>query len=168
MTTIAEALPMLGLRINAGPLEMRGITDGLLGPLADIVVAGIHDPDAMPFYVPWSIAPADGETGAWLGRAHQGRGIGAAMRQVLCAFAFDHLDATEVTSGAFTDNPAALGVSRKVGYHDNGRDRVERREGELAVVQKLALTPEELVRFGHPPGIDGLGNFRRSIGLVEA
>ena len=27
------------------------------------------------------------ETGSWLGRAHQGRGIGTAMRQAMCAFA---------------------------------------------------------------------------------
>lgn len=29
------------------------------------------------------------------------------MRQTLCAFVFDHLDAEEVTSGAFEDNPEA-------------------------------------------------------------
>jgi RimJ/RimL family protein N-acetyltransferase len=215
MTTIATAFPLLGLRIAAGPLELRGITDDLLGPLADIAVAGIHDSDSMPFYVPWSTAPADvlprqfaqyhwgqraafsparwsldlavlwegelvgvqgistkdflvtrtGETGSWLGRSHQGQGIGTAMRQVFCAFVFDHLDATQITSGAFTDNPASLGVSRKVGYRENGVHRVERRPGELAVVQDLLLGPGNLVHSEHPLEVDGVEAFRRLIGL---
>lgn len=37
------------------------------------------------------------------------------MRQALCAFLFDCLDAQEITAGAFVDNPASLAVSRKVG-----------------------------------------------------
>ncbi|MGH3349952.1 MAG: GNAT family N-acetyltransferase [Nocardioides sp.] len=215
MTTVTSALPLLGLRFTAGPLELRGISDDLLGPLADIAVAGIHASDSMPFYVPWSTAPGEvlprnfaqyhwsqraalspatwsldlavlwegelvgvqgmstknylvtrtGETGSWLGRGRQGKGIGTAMRQVLCAFAFDHLDATQITSGAFTDNPASLGVSRKVGYRENGVRRVERRPGELAVVQDLLLTPEDLVRFEHPLEADGVEAFRGLIGL---
>jgi hypothetical protein len=49
MTTAATALPLLGLRITAGPVELRGMTDDLLGPLADLAINGIHDPDLMPF-----------------------------------------------------------------------------------------------------------------------
>src|ERR1700735_114747 len=59
MTTAATALPLLGLRITAGRVELRGMTDDLLGPLTDLALRGIHDPDFMPFSVPWSIAPAD-------------------------------------------------------------------------------------------------------------
>src|SRR5579859_6522351 len=57
MTTAATALPLLGLRISAGPVELRGITDDLLKPLADLAIAGIHDPDFMPFSTPWSLTP---------------------------------------------------------------------------------------------------------------
>ena len=57
MTTAATALPLLGLRITAGPVELRGITDDLLSPLADLAT-DIHDPDFMPFDYPWSLAPA--------------------------------------------------------------------------------------------------------------
>lgn len=39
-TTVETALPLLGLRITAGPIELRGITDDLLGPLADLAVTG--------------------------------------------------------------------------------------------------------------------------------
>jgi hypothetical protein len=49
MTTAATALPLLGLRIEAGPVELRGITDDLLGPLTDLAIGGIHEPGTMPF-----------------------------------------------------------------------------------------------------------------------
>ncbi|HEV3380278.1 MAG TPA: GNAT family N-acetyltransferase [Trebonia sp.] len=214
MTTIATALPLLGLGIEAGPLELRGMTDDLLGPLADLAIAGVHAPDAMPFSVPWSITPAEemaknvaqyhwrmrasfspekwtanlavfwdgqlvgtqgvstndylvtrtGETGSWLGRSFQGKGIGTAMRQVMCAFLFDHLDADHITSAAFSDNPASLAVSRKVGYMKNGWRRIERL-GKPATMHDLLLLPEKFVRFEHELSVEGLPEFRRSIGL---
>jgi RimJ/RimL family protein N-acetyltransferase len=214
MTAIETALPLLGLRITAGPVELRGITDDLLGPLADLACAGIHDSGTMPFEMPWSLTPPaqmpgnmaryhwgkraefsparwtadlavfwDGElagsqgistsgylitrtggTGSWLGRGFQGRGIGTAMRRVICAFAFDHLDAEYVTSGAFTDNPASLAVSKKTGYVENGWRRVERL-GKPATVRDLLLEPASLVRYEHELVVDGLAAFRRSIGL---
>src|ERR1700733_9833815 len=57
MTTAATALPLLGLRITAGPVELRGVTDDLLGPLAELAT-DIHDPDFMPFSFPWSLTSA--------------------------------------------------------------------------------------------------------------
>jgi RimJ/RimL family protein N-acetyltransferase len=214
MTTAATALPLLGLRITAGPVELRGITDDLLGPLAELAVTGIHDPDFMPFTVPWTLTPAEdmprsmaqyhwgqraafsvdkwgadlavfwegelvgaqgfgtrdylitrtGETGSWLSRQFQGRGIGTAMRQVICAFVIDHLGAEYVTSGAFADNPASLAVSRKVGYTDNGWDRGARL-GKPAIMRRIVLEPASLVRFEHKLTVDGLPAFRRSVGL---
>lgn len=218
MTTLAELFPVLGLRITAGPLELRGITDDDLPPLCALAEAGIHPADSMPFAVPWTDAPLgelarntaqyhwrtraeftaagwklqlgvwengelvgsqgfetenylvtrSGETGSWLGRRYQGRGIGTAMRQVICAFAFDHLDCAEVTSGAFLDNPASLAVSRAIGYRENGVNRMHRRQGELAVNQNLILGPGDLVRGPHPLVVEGLKPFRRSIGLDPA
>ena len=87
------------------------------------------------------------------------------MRRVMCAFVFDHLDAVQITSGAFTDNPASLAVSRKVGYRENGVVRRERRPGEVATTVELLLAPEDLVRGEHPLEVHGLEAFRRSIGL---
>jgi RimJ/RimL family protein N-acetyltransferase len=87
------------------------------------------------------------------------------MRQMICAFLFDHLDFEEITSGAFTDNPESLAVSRKVGYRDNGVRRLKRREGELATNLGLVLTKEDLVRGEHPLEVEGVAPFRRSIGL---
>ena len=105
------------------------------------------------------------ETGSWLARHFQGRGIGTTMRQMVCALMFDHLDADEVTSGAFTDNPASLGVSRKVGYVDNGTQRRQRRPGELALNRRLVLTPERFVRAADPVEAEGVAELRRAIGL---
>lgn len=213
--SLADLHPALGLRISAGRLELRGITDPDLELLCALAEGGIHPPGQMPFYVPWTDVPtgeltrntaayhwrarADftvdswdlglgvwydgelvgcqglrtrsfpvtrtGETGSWLGIGHQGRGIGTRMRRAICAFAFDHLHAAEVTSGAFLDNPASLAVSRKVGYRENGRERLERRPGEMAVNQGLVLTPESFVRGEEPIEVEGLAAFRRFIGL---
>ncbi len=213
MTTAATALPLLGLRITAGPVELRGITDDLLGPLADLAT-DIHDPDFMPFSFPWSLTPATdmprsvaqyhwgkrasfspalwnadfavfydgelvgsqgfstkdylvvrgGETGSWLGRRFQGRGIGTAMRQVICAFIFDHLDAKYITSSAFEDNASSLAVSRKTGYTENGVDRVSRL-GNPAVMRRIVLEPASLVRYKHDLTAEGVPEFRKSIGL---
>jgi RimJ/RimL family protein N-acetyltransferase len=214
MTTAARALPLLGLRITAGPVELRGVTDDLIGPLTGLAIDGIHDPDYMPFYTPWSLTPPEGmarsmaqfhwgsrsrfsverwsadlavfydgeivgsqgistadylvtrtgETGSWLARKFQGRGIGTAMRQVMCAFVFDHLDAETVTSAAYEDNAASLGVSRKVGYTENGRDR-HNRMGKPVTLVRLLLEPRNFVRYPHPLTVAGLPEFRRSIGL---
>jgi RimJ/RimL family protein N-acetyltransferase len=108
-----------------------------------------------------------GETGSWLGLQHQGRGIGTLMRQTVCALVFDHLDAAEITSAAFTDNPASAAVSRKVGYSQNGETRWKRRDGELAISQDLVLRPADLVRSAYPLEVKGVADFRRDIGLDE-
>jgi RimJ/RimL family protein N-acetyltransferase len=106
-----------------------------------------------------------GETGSWLGRQYQGKGIGTAMRQAMCAFLFDHLDAQEVTSAAFTDNPASQAVSRKVGYQPNGRTRERRREDELVICLRTRLAPEDLVRPEHDLRVVGVQPVRELIGL---
>lgn len=213
--TVIDLLPSLGLRITAGPLELRGLSDDDLAVLCELAESGIHDPNRMPFSYPWTDAPAEdlarntaqyhwriratfcpqawevvlgvwfegelvgaqgfstqdylvtrtGETGSWLGRAQQGRGTGTAMRQAMCAFVFDYLGGEEITSGAFTDNPASLAVSRKVGYRPNGLRRMRRRDGEVAMNQQLVVTPSELIRGEHDLVVHGAASFRRSIGL---
>ena len=214
MSTLADVLPALGLRVRAGDLELRGVTDDLVVELADLAARGVHDPARMPFSFAWTdTAPDDflrsfaqyhwrtradfspagwdlnlavlhrgevvgvqgvgtkdflvtrtGETGSWLGLGHQGRGLGTAMRQVMCAFLFDHVGFTEITSGAFTDNPASLAVSAKVGYVANGTTRYTRR-GEQAAMTQLLLTPEAFRRGPQALEVEGVEAFRRSIGL---
>jgi RimJ/RimL family protein N-acetyltransferase len=210
----AAVWPPFALRLTAGDLELRQVTDDDIPQLVDLARQGIHDPGRMPFLHPWTEAPPErlgpntaayywqmraafspqtwtldlavrvagelvgvqgvstrnylvtrtGETGSWLVGSRQGAGIGTRMRQAICALLFDHLDAEEITSGAFTDNPASLGVSRKVGYVDNGLTRLQRRPGELAYNRKLVLTPDRFVR-GEPVDVEGIAALRGFIGL---
>ncbi len=63
-------------------------------------------------------------TGSWLGQAWQGQGHGKAMRTAVLALAFDHLGAQVAESKAFLDNPRSSGVSRALGYVENGIGRI--------------------------------------------
>ena len=80
-------------------------------------------------------------TGSWLGQAYQGQGIGTEMRAALLHLAFDGLAAQYATSNAFLDNPASLGVSRKLGYTDDGIARQLNR-GQPTTLQRLRLDRE--------------------------
>ena len=180
--------PVGGLRVLAGPLELRLPDEADLSALAALAEAGVHDPAVQPFSVPWtdvdpaararsvlqhhwsclgSWSPANWTlnlvvvrngavvgtqglgaadfpvlrevgTGSWLGRRHQGRGIGTAMRAAALALAFDGLGAEFATSTAFSDNAASLAVSRKLGYRDDGTGRQVIR-GRPAELRRLRL-----------------------------
>ena len=60
------------------------------------------------------------------------------MRAAVLHLAFAGLGAEYATSGAFVDNHASLGVSRKLGYAEDGVQRVARR-GRPATEQRLRL-----------------------------
>lgn len=60
------------------------------------------------------------ETGSWLGLPYQGQGFGTEMRAAALHLAFAGLGARYAVSAAMTDNPRSLGVSRRLGYLDDG------------------------------------------------
>ncbi|NLE98357.1 MAG: GNAT family N-acetyltransferase [Propionibacterium sp.] len=126
----------------------------------DGVIVGVQDIMATDFPTLRSA-----ETGSWLAVAHQGRGTGTLMRQVIAAFAFDHLGARELHSGAFHDNARSLAVGRKAGYVENGRCLVRRGNGEVDVEIRTRLLPDQLVRPGHPLEVSGLVGFLEFLGL---
>lgn len=68
------------------------------------------------------------ETGSWLGRAHQGRGIGKEMRIATLQLGFDGFGATRAGSSAWADNGPSLGVTRSLGYQPQGSRRAVRRD----------------------------------------
>jgi RimJ/RimL family protein N-acetyltransferase len=80
-------------------------------------------------------------TGSWLGRAFQGQGIGKEMRAAVLHFLFEGLGADRCLSGAWHDNKPSLGVSRALGYVENGEDIVLRRDAPDRQI-RLLLTRE--------------------------
>jgi RimJ/RimL family protein N-acetyltransferase len=79
------------------------------------------------------------ETGSWLGARHQGQGIGTRMRWMVLHLLFEGLSAERATTAAFVDNPRSTGVTRKLGYRENGRD-VLPREGKPVESIRYVLT----------------------------
>jgi RimJ/RimL family protein N-acetyltransferase len=96
------------------------------------------------------------DTGSWLGREFQGKGYGREMRAAVLAFAFDALGARLATTEAFLDNLASAGVSRSLGYEENGRGSLAP-EGVARETQRFRMTEERWrSRPRSPIVIDGL------------
>ncbi|MDT7652740.1 MAG: hypothetical protein QOI36_4146 [Pseudonocardiales bacterium] len=104
------------------------------------------------------------QTGSWIGLRHQGRGIGTEMRAAVLAFAFDHLGAVTARSSAFSDNPASLRVSERLGYRRDGTTTVARR-GRRCEDVRLLVTPSRFVRPHWPLQVEGLDACRPLLGL---
>jgi RimJ/RimL family protein N-acetyltransferase len=97
--------------------------------ICDGVVVGSQGMDAAQFATLRTV-----NTGSWLGRAHQGKGIGKEMRAAILQLAFEGLGAVEAYSGAFEDNAASRAVSRALGYEENGSVVAIRREGSGRII----------------------------------
>ncbi|HEX3814569.1 MAG TPA: GNAT family N-acetyltransferase [Mycobacteriales bacterium] len=78
-------------------------------------------------------------TGSWLGRRYHGNGYGTEMRAAVLHLGFAGLDAEYATSGAFADNAPSLNVSRKLGYEQDGIQRLVRR-GAAATEIRLRMS----------------------------
>src|SRR3954451_2742195 len=91
--------------------------------LVDGTVVGVQDLSAKRFALTRTF-----ETGSWLGREHQGKGIGKEMRAAVLHLGFAGLGAQLAITGAWHDNAASLGVTRALGYQPNGRQVLVRRE----------------------------------------
>ncbi|GAB3154768.1 GNAT family protein [Micromonospora sonneratiae] len=88
-------------------------------------------------------------TGSWLGLEHHGRGIGREMRSAVLHLAFAGLDAGEARTASFVDNPAPLGVSRRLGYRPDGITR-DVLQGRAVVSQRLRLTRQDWEQTDRP------------------
>jgi len=49
--------PLLGLRLSTPRLELRLPGEGELAELGELAAGGVHEPDRMPFLVPWTDLP---------------------------------------------------------------------------------------------------------------
>jgi RimJ/RimL family protein N-acetyltransferase len=181
--------PLFDLEVRTPRLTLRYLDDTLARDLLGVAGRGIHDPEVMPFSIPWTDLPspqmeheamrfyartrsevrpeswnlqfavvADGHvigacdlmasefatlrqitTGSWLGRESQGQGLGKEMRMACLTLAFDGLDAEFALTGAWHDNHASLGVTRSLGYVEEGRRRAARRN-----------EPDEMIGYRMP------------------
>ena len=168
--------PLFDLEVRTPRLTLRYVDDALAVELATLAARGIHDPDFMPFAMPWTRAESprlerqalqfhwrgraetsptrwtlsfatsvDGEvvgssgivgddfprlrqfeTGSWLGREFQGRGLGTEMRIATLTLGFVGLGAELALTGAWHDNAPSLGVTRRLGYREQGWRRALR------------------------------------------
>ena len=116
-----------------------------LAVFADGLPVGMQDLRASSFGLLREVA-----TSSWLGLGHQGSGIGTAMRHAVLHLAFAGLSASDATTASFVDNPAPLGVSRKLGYTDDGITR-DLLHGAVVVSQRLRLTRERWAALDRPP-----------------
>ena len=108
---------------------------------------------------------------SYLGRETRGRGWGKQMRRAVLTLAFGHLGAEYAITSAWHDNHASLGVSRSLGYVDNGVERHRRDDGEQKTVDDmvhLRMSREQWERSGGSAGItvEGFEPCRPSFGLA--
>ncbi|RMB60005.1 GNAT family N-acetyltransferase [Tessaracoccus antarcticus] len=104
-------------------------------------------------------------TFSWLSRDVRGRGLGTEMRHAILHLAFDGFGAVAATTDAFLDNDGSNGVSRALGYQQNGTDWATRR-GEPGQLQRWRLTREEWLR--HRRGdihLHGVAECREALSL---
>jgi RimJ/RimL family protein N-acetyltransferase len=158
----------------------------------DAIDAGIHEPESMPFSIPWTdeepksrrrstaqflwrqranwsrddwnlpfgvlhegkpiglqgiLAKSfpilrEVQTASWLSQPCQGQGFGKEMRAAVLQLAFEGLGAEVARSGAFVDNLSSIGVSKALGYRENGRCR-EAPRGHAKEMINFELTHDE-------------------------
>lgn len=96
------------------------------------------------------------DSGSWLIRSVRGRGMGVSMRMAVLGLGFDHLGAHAAITSARRDNGASLGVSRRLGYRDNGLSLNASGNG-LTELQHMRLTREEWQSSGLGAGVHVIG-----------
>jgi RimJ/RimL family protein N-acetyltransferase len=137
----------------------------MLGARAGGEIVGVQEIGASNFAVTRTVS-----TGSWIGRRYQGAGHGKAMREAILHLAFHGLGAERADTAAWVTNHASLGVSRALGYRDNGTTT---RAAEGGRVDQVNLTlsrsdwhrpPENCTISGLTPGAaDMLGLPRETI-----
>jgi RimJ/RimL family protein N-acetyltransferase len=95
------------------------------------------------------------ETSSWLVAEARGQGIGKEMRGAVLALAFDHLAADLAASGAWESNAASLGVSRALGYEENGW-HLHEHAGRVGVMRRVVLTRERWDASGSPVSVENV------------
>lgn len=82
------------------------------------------------------------DTSSWIAKPLRGKGFGVHAREVVLAFAFDQLKAAHAITSAVTTNQASLGVSRHLGYRDDGVRPHDTGDG-IVDLQHLTLSVDD-------------------------
>lgn len=96
------------------------------------------------------------DTSSWLVDGARGQGLGKSMRRAVLALAFDHLGAAAAITSAWHDNMASLGVSRSLGYRDNGESFLAR-DGGVDTLVHLRMTRADWQATGGAPDVKVAG-----------
>jgi RimJ/RimL family protein N-acetyltransferase len=107
-------------------------------------LVGVQEIEAKQFPVLREVS-----TGSWLTQSMQGQGIGKEMRAAVLSLAFASLGAEFARTAAFADNAASLGVTRHIGYRENGRARHVNR-GEAAETIRFTISKAEFSAQAFP------------------
>ena len=106
------------------------------------------------------------DTASWLVAAARGRGHGREMRAAVLQLAFAGLGAHFAVSSAWHDNHASLGVSRSLGYVENGID-LHVRDDRVDRLQRMILAVERWRAVARPDvRVVGLDECLPLFGLV--
>src|SRR6185369_17195842 len=106
------------------------------------------------------------DSSSWLIEAERSQGIGKRMRRAVLALAFGPLGAREAITSAWHDNVASLGVSRAIGYTDNGVSTAERGDRlDTMVHLRMTAADWEATGAGDDVVIQGFEPCRPFFGL---
>ena len=100
---------------------------------------------------------------SWLVQNARGQGLGKQMRAAVLELAFTHLAAQWAVTEAWADNAPSLGVSRSLGYVENGVDL----HAGPRVMQRMRLAATDWTR-PVPVGVTGLAPCLPLFGLTGA
>jgi RimJ/RimL family protein N-acetyltransferase len=164
-----QASPQLERGVSQWAWRLRGLLCPAAWALGFIVERrdggepiGVQDLLATEFPVRHTV-----ETGSWLGLAHQGLGYGKEMRSAVLHLAFSGLGAEVAETGAWDDNLASIGVTRALGYRDNG-EAVSTRRGLSYRQLRFRLSRSRWSSTVRPDvSMEGLEGTRRLLGLVD-
>lgn len=105
-------------------------------------------------------------TSSWIGSSHQGKGIGKEIRAAVLAFGFAGLSAVEARTNVLADNAPSIGVSKSLGYEENGKNmRLVGGKSVMGLTFKMPIeTWENSLRDKYAVKIEGLDNCKQMFG----
>jgi RimJ/RimL family protein N-acetyltransferase len=108
------------------------------------------------------------DTSSFLFEPARGRGLGKQMRRAVLTLAFGPLESTAAITSAWHDNQASLGVSRSLGYVDNGIALHRRGESGVDTMVHLRLSRPAWLESGGQAdtAIEGFEPCRPFFGLA--